>query len=237
MSNVPRVLVFAGTRKGAFIFESDLTRQKWQAHGPFFAGWALQHMKYDRRDGRLYASLDHMVYGSNIHVSPDLGKTWEMIDGPHFPESDERTVARYWHVQPGHESQPDRIWAGVDPGSLFRSDDGGMNWKAVDGINNHLTRDEWSAVFKDEDVCYAPVNYINEALRDPQVVHRNMVLEFDHTDVGRVRHLGIPIKLSETPGCVRTLGVPIGTHTHEVLQDLGYSTNDIDELRRQGAFG
>ena len=67
-----------------------------------------------------------------------------MVDGPRFPDGDERTVARYWHVQPGHKSQPGLIWAGIDPGSLFKSEDGGKTWQAVDGINNHPTRDSWS---------------------------------------------------------------------------------------------
>ncbi|HET6445132.1 MAG TPA: exo-alpha-sialidase [candidate division Zixibacteria bacterium] len=144
MSDKARVLVFAGTRKGAFVFESDTRRENWKVNGPHFAGWSLQHMKYDPRSGILYASLDHMVYGSNIHMSPDLGKTWELVDGPHFPEGEERTVDRYWHVQPGHKSQPGLIWAGVDPGSLFKSEDDGKTWHAVDGINNHPTRENWS---------------------------------------------------------------------------------------------
>jgi photosystem II stability/assembly factor-like uncharacterized protein len=144
MSDNSRVLVFAGTRKGAFIFESNADRDNWKINGPHFAGWSLQHMKYDHRSGNLFASLDHMVYGSNIHMSPDLGETWELVEGPHFTEGDERTVARVWHVQPGHASRPGTVWAGVDPGSLFKSQDDGKTWSSVDGLNNHLTREEWS---------------------------------------------------------------------------------------------
>ena len=144
MSKDDRVLVFAGTRKGAFIFESDATREVWKVNGPHFAGWALQHMKYDHRSGFLYASLDHMVYGSHIHKTADFGENWELVDEPQFPEGDERTVARVWHVQPGHPDRPGVVWAGADPGSLFKSEDGGMTWEGVDGINNHPTREEWT---------------------------------------------------------------------------------------------
>lgn len=143
MAENKRVLVLVGTRKGAFIFESDEKRQAWQTHGPHFPGWTLQHMKYDGRTGLLYAALDHAVYGSNIHLSADLGKNWEMLDGPHFPGGDERTVRRMWHVQPGHDSQPDVLWAGADPGALFRSQDSGRSWTGVSGINDHPTRDNW----------------------------------------------------------------------------------------------
>ena len=138
-----RILVLAGTRKGAFIFESDPSRQEWRTSGPHFPGWSLTHMKVDARNGQLYAALSHDVYGSNIHRSADLGQHWEMIDGPHFPQGDERTVSRMWHVEPGHASRPLTLWAGADPGALFRSDDGGRTWSDVPGINDHPTRDQW----------------------------------------------------------------------------------------------
>jgi photosystem II stability/assembly factor-like uncharacterized protein len=84
-----------------------------------------------------------MVYGSNIHRSADLGETWEMAEGPNFPEGDEQTVERIWHVQPANTSRPEVLWAGVDPGSLFKSNDGGKTWDSVDGLNDHPTRDDW----------------------------------------------------------------------------------------------
>ena len=143
MSTDSRVLLFVGTRKGAFIFESDGARQDWRVQGPHFPGWAIQHLKYDRRTGILYASLDHAVYGASIHFSSDLGQNWEMAQGPSFPEGDERTVQRVWHVQPGHASQPDLLWAGADPGALFRSLDQGKTWESVGGINDHPSREQW----------------------------------------------------------------------------------------------
>lgn len=99
------------------------------------------------------------------------------------------------------------------------------------------TRAEWFEFFMDKNVCSGPVNYLEEAFRDPQMLHRQMLLEFDHPTVGKVRQLGTPVKLSDTPGTVRTLGTPIGAHTEEVLAEFGYSRADIEELRRQGALG
>lgn len=138
-----RVLVLVGTRKGAFIFESDSSRQEWQLHGPLLPGWTIQHMKYDDRSGFLYAALDHTVYGSNLHRSADQGQYWHMVGVPEFPEGDERTVTRLWHIQPGHPSQPGRIWLGADPGALFCSDDHGQSWRPIPGINDHPTREVW----------------------------------------------------------------------------------------------
>ncbi len=99
------------------------------------------------------------------------------------------------------------------------------------------TREEWWEFFTGKNVCTGPVNYVDEAFRDPQVMHRNMLLEIDHPTVGKVQQLGFPIKLSETPASVRTLGVPTGTHTDEVLTEIGYSKEDVEGLRRQGALG
>ena len=98
------------------------------------------------------------------------------------------------------------------------------------------TRDEWWDYLKDKNTCVGPVYYLDEAFEDPQVRHRRMVLEFDHPTAGRLKQTGIPIKLSETPGEVRSLGVQTGSSRDEILSWLGYSTEDIQGLRQDGAF-
>lgn len=79
--------------------------------------------------------------------------------------------------------------------------------------------------------------YINETFEDPQVLHREMVVEVevDHPRLGKVKQVGIPIKLSETPGSIRSLGVTLGTHTGEILGGLGYSQQETAALREKGA--
>lgn len=105
------------------------------------------------------------------------------------------------------------------------------------GIFAGKTRDEWFEFFKDKDTCVGPVYYFNETFADPQVQHRKMVVEIEHPKFGKVKQIGIPIKLSETPGEIRELGKPVGTHTEEVLADVGYSADEIQQLRRDGAIG
>ncbi len=141
-----RVLVLVGTRKGAFIFESDRRRQKWQRHGPHFPGWSVLHMALDQRQGGqgiLFAALHHEVYGANIHRSTDLGATWTMCEGPAFAPDAGETLKRIWRVEPGHAQRPNEVWAGGDPGCLFKSEDGGQTWAGVPGINAHPTRANW----------------------------------------------------------------------------------------------
>jgi len=80
MSSV-RVLV--GTKKGAFILNSDAKRQKWDVSGPHFAGWEIYHLKGSPADpNRLYASQTSGWFGQIIQRSNDGGKTWEQPGTP-----------------------------------------------------------------------------------------------------------------------------------------------------------
>ena len=85
------------------------------------------------------------------------------------------------------------------------------------------------------DVPAGKVLELDEVFKDPQVVARQMTMNVAHPKFGRVPQIGISIKLSDTPGEVRSLAAPLGKHTEEVLSGLGYSKNDIEQLRGQGA--
>ena len=69
---------------------------------------------------------------------------------------------------------------------------------------------------------------------DPQIRARRMIVEVDHPTLGKVPQVGIPMKLSETPGEIRFAGVTPGFHTDEVLRELGVSKDRITQLREQG---
>src|SRR5207249_4465743 len=88
----------------------------------------------------------------------------------------------------------------------------------------------WVAELADLDICFGPVATLGEALADPQVRHRGMVVELD----GGRRTLGNPIKLSDTPPTIRTPPPALGEHTDAVLASLGYSRGDIEGLRARG---
>jgi crotonobetainyl-CoA:carnitine CoA-transferase CaiB-like acyl-CoA transferase len=97
------------------------------------------------------------------------------------------------------------------------------------------TRDQWWYFLKDKDTCVAPVHNINEALSDPQVLHRQMTLEINHPTLGRLRQIGFPVKLSETPAQIRSLGKVVGSDTQIIMEELGYSREDMERLKQQGA--
>jgi len=77
-----KVRVLAGTKKGAFILESDGKREKWDVSGPHFTGWEIYHMKGSPADpNRIYASQTSGWFGQIIQRSSDGGKTWETPGG------------------------------------------------------------------------------------------------------------------------------------------------------------
>ena len=82
-----KVRVLVGTRKGAFVLESDGKRERWDVSGPHFAGWELYHIKGSPVDpNRLYASQTSGWFGQVIQRSNDGGKTWEAPGGEKAPE-------------------------------------------------------------------------------------------------------------------------------------------------------
>lgn len=95
-------------------------------------------------------------------------------------------------------------------------------------------RDDWFEILQRTDICAAPVYDLAEALEDPQNVARQMVIEVDHPELGKVKQVGVGPKLSETPGSVRSVAPTPGQHTEEVLLGAGYSSEEVAKLREAG---
>jgi formyl-CoA transferase/CoA:oxalate CoA-transferase len=81
-----------------------------------------------------------------------------------------------------------------------------------------------------------PINTIGEIMEDPQIKAREMVYELIHPEYGPLRVLGIPIKLSETPGALETAPPRFGEHNRDVLGSLGYDSTSIEDLLRQNVI-
>ena len=95
------------------------------------------------------------------------------------------------------------------------------------------TRDEWFAILTKADVCVGKVYDVPEVFQDPQVRHRKMAVELDHPVAGKVTQAGIAVKLSSTPGSIRSFAPALGANTEEVLRAIGYSAAKIAELREK----
>src|SRR6059036_2137640 len=103
----------------------------------------------------------------------------------------------------------------------------------IEKIIRTRDRDEWYERLVKADVCVGKVYDVDEMVRDPQINHRQMIVEAEHPTHGRVRQVGIAIKLSETPGSVRSAAPLAGEHTDLVLKDLGLSATEIAVLREK----
>ena len=90
---------------------------------------------------------------------------------------------------------------------------------------------EWLTLLAEHDVLAAPVYTYKEVFADPQVMLNEMVVTQDHPVAGRIRVVGIPVKLARTPGQVRTPAPLLGEHNDEILTQLGYSEAEVARLR------
>jgi alpha-methylacyl-CoA racemase len=103
----------------------------------------------------------------------------------------------------------------------------------IEALIRTRTRDEWYDFLVKADVCVGKVYEPEEVVADPQVQARDMVVEMRHPVHGTVTQFGQPIKLSETPGTIRSVAPYSGEHTDQVLGELGLREGDIRSLREK----
>ena len=134
-----RVLTLLGTKKGAFILESDAGRRDWRLRGPFCEIWPMNHVVADPATGAIYGGGGAEWFGPAVWKSTDLGKTWtHSSKGLAYAEGKDPITA-VWSLGAGHG----RLYAGVAPAGLFVSEDGGESWREIEGLQRHRTRPDW----------------------------------------------------------------------------------------------
>jgi len=101
-----------------------------------------------------------------------------------------------------------------------------------------VTRDAefWLERLRAADIPCGPINEVDEALNDPQLLARGMIVELMHPAAGPVRSLGNPVHLADTPVGYRLPPPMLGQHTGEVLAELGYAADEIGRLRKEEAI-
>src|SRR5262245_17451444 len=134
-----RVALLVGTRKGAFVLESDDGRRAWSVRGPLCEGMPIHDVIHDSATGRTYAAGGSPWYGATVFASDDLLATWTQSSAGLAYEAGSDPVTTVWNLAAANGS----LYAGVEPAGLFRSDDQGATWQHVEGLTAHPSRPEW----------------------------------------------------------------------------------------------
>ena len=104
----------------------------------------------------------------------------------------------------------------------------------AEGLFVEKTVDEWLQLFDSVGVPAGPVRYIEELPGDEQVAANGLVVDLEHSLAGRVKMTGPMIQMSETPLEVRSASPALGEHTKDILKGMGYSEEEIVEMKRAG---
>src|SRR5262249_55649720 len=138
-----RTLLLIGTRKGGFVATADADRRRWTLEHAILQGCEVNHVA-QVGDGRLVAAGKSAWWGPAVQISDDGGGTWrDSATGIRFDDGRGKAVERIWFVK-RDPRVPGRLYAGVDPGALFVSDDRGDSWREVPALTDHPTRDKWA---------------------------------------------------------------------------------------------
>ncbi|MEV0278003.1 sialidase family protein [Streptomyces sp. NPDC050610] len=143
------VMLAIGTKKGLF-----LARRRgggWEFDEPRFNAQSVYSIGIDTRPAtpRILVGADSSHWGPSVFHSDDLGATWQEPQQPavKFPKDTGASLERVWQLHPAEADAPGVVYAGTEPGALFRSEDGGETFELVRSLWDHPTRQEWGAGF------------------------------------------------------------------------------------------
>ncbi|WP_460255571.1 exo-alpha-sialidase [Acidiphilium sp. MT5] len=140
-SNMPHLLcLLIGTRKGAFIAQSDAARQSWTLRGPFCDAWPINHVIGDAKTGIIYAGGGNPWFGPAVWQSPDCGASWTHSSAGLQNQAGDDPVTAVWSLAQG----VDGLYVGVEPAGLFRSANAGHTFAPISGLQAHPSRPHWN---------------------------------------------------------------------------------------------
>jgi formyl-CoA transferase/CoA:oxalate CoA-transferase len=155
-----------------------------------------------------------------------------------------RTEDGYLNIAVGSESIWERFCRALNRGDLaadarFRTNPDRVRHRdplveILQGIFATRPTAQWRSTLDGAGVPNGPIYLLSDLFTDPQVKHRGMVVEVDHPRVGRLRQTGLPVRLTGTPGSIRTPPPLLGEHTEGILRELGYEQAVIRELHDDG---
>ncbi len=174
------VVVLVATRKGAWFYRSDSKRKSWAVDGPHFLGHIINHVVLDPRDWKtLLAAAKTGHLGPTVFRSTDLGRSWKEAERPPaFPKVPEgekgRTVDHTFWLTPGHADEAGVWYAGTSPHGLFRSEDAGVTWQPMPGLNDNEQYRSWMGGSQDGTPNGPKMHSILVDPRDPAHLYLGM---------------------------------------------------------------
>jgi CoA:oxalate CoA-transferase len=223
--------------------------------GGMFAAFAISSALYHREKTGEGQRLDISLLDSQVSLLMYLAQTYiatEQVPGPRGAKHPLAAPFKVFKTKDGHTAAvafQDKHFIAlceiIDRKDLL-TDERFDNFIAralnkddlyaiLDGVFRDRTTEEWVRVLKEAGIPTAPVNNIEEALNDPQVRHRKMVVEIDHPEIGKYEALGNPVKSSVMEDGHFEPPPLLGQHTEEVLSSLlGMSAEEVQALRDEG---
>jgi len=98
------------------------------------------------------------------------------------------------------------------------------------------TRDEWMKILKEAECIFTPIQSLTEVTKDPQACANEYFINVEHPGWGKLKMVGFPWNFSETPASWQRPAPELGQHTDEVLLEAGYTSEEIDSFRKEGAI-
>lgn len=152
--------------------------------------------------------------------------TYETADGRYL--SIGAVEHRFWKKLCEHLDYPEYIDLQYDDTRRLEIID------TLRAVIRQKTLDEWDREFGTLDLCWARIQNLEEVLQDTLFKSREMVIDLPDKDGRPTQTFGVPVKLSDTPGQVRTPPVGFGESTVSILREIGYSESDISQFQKNG---
>jgi photosystem II stability/assembly factor-like uncharacterized protein len=136
---VSKTVVLVGTRKGAFVLESE-NRANWALRGPYCEGWPVYHAIWDEGSGTMLAAAASAWHGAGVWRSGDLGETWELSgEGLVYGDGGPK-ISKVSSLSAAHG----RLLVGAEAVGIFESRDGGATWSLLSTLEGQPASDGWN---------------------------------------------------------------------------------------------
>ena len=193
--------------------------------------------------GIAYTLYESATYFATGEVAGPLGSAHRMI----APYQAFATQDGYINIGAANQNNWERMCRAVGRENLLDDERFASNPErmvSIDALTPIMeetfrtqTTGHWVKTLEKAGVPCGPIYNMEQVYADPHVQSREMAVPLEHPKSGSIRNIGVAVKLSDTPGSVRTPAPLLGQHTNEVLTEFGYEDTDIAAFKVAGVLG